>query len=217
MKTHDIDSIFKKTVDESANFYDIEANQAKGRIWKHVQTQKENRPSLVLIRLLAAACILLLISTSVATLSFIKAKRSMRTLVEANNTLMKNATASPPNSFAVKEPMTAARSNSTDTIYIEKKVVVSKPVLKTIQVVDTVYVKQIEYVEKEHSPELLTANEHSLVPDSQGQKKEKLYETEILIRNNESIKPKKRKKLQLKFGGNNNPTNNGTLAFTTKL
>ena len=38
METHNIDSIVKKVVDESMNFYDMEANKAKKRIWRQVSS-----------------------------------------------------------------------------------------------------------------------------------------------------------------------------------
>ncbi len=217
METNNIDSIIKKAIEASGNFYGVEANKSKDKIWKHVQRQKQSHPRLILLRFLTASCILLLISTSVITISLVKTKKSMKTLVEVNSILKKKATVNNQNTSAEKKPVTAANVNSPDTIYIEKIRTASKPVIKTIQVVDTVYVKQIVYVEKEQHPELLTTNENSMVMDSTYQKNTNNYETNILISNRESVKQEKRKRIQIKFGGNKVQTSEGRLAFTAKL
>lgn len=217
METHNIDLFIKKAIDESANFYDIEANKAKEKIWKHVQLQKQNHHRPILIRSLVAACILLFISTSVISLSLIKTKKTIKTLVELNNTLKDYTIESNQNTLTKKEPVIAANANSPDTVFIEKNVVVSKPVIITKQIIDTVFIRQIVYVEKEQAQETLTAIENSYPTDSIFQSNANNYETEILISNNEKVKREKGKKIQIKFGGNKDQTSSGTLAFTTEF
>jgi hypothetical protein len=217
METHNIDSIIKKAIDDSGNFYDHEANKAKERIWKQVQFKKQNPPRLILLRSLVAACILLFVSTSVIYISFIRTKETIKTLVELNSTLMNNSTANVQNSKPVKEPLTATNYNSPDTIFIEKKAIVTNPIIITKHIIDTVYIRQIVYVEKEMTSELLASVKNSIIADSSYQKNEKNYETEILIRNNELPKKEKGRRIQIKFGGNKNQLKNGILAFTARL
>jgi len=217
METHDIDSMVKKVVDESMNFYDVEANKAKERIWKQVKLQRQSYPRFILVRLLVAACMLLFISTSIITIAYIKTYNSIKTLTELNSNLKNNATVNDQNPFLIKEPEIASNIKSVDTIYIERKVIVSKPVNITKHVIDTVYISKIVYVEKEQVQKLLTDNENCIASDNDNQLPPNNYETKILISNNELINMDKRKKLQIKFGGNRDQVNNGRLAFIVKL
>jgi transcriptional regulator of met regulon len=217
METHNIDSIIKKVIDESVNYYAPEADLAKERIWKKVQFQKRGNISLVLLRLLVAACILLFLSTSVISISYFRTKKSIKTLAQLNCTLINNAKAHDKIALEMNESVYTPYFKSNDTIYIEKKVTVSKPVIITKQVTDTVYVRQIVYVKNEQTPELLTKNENSFYSDYNIQNSPALYETKILISNNESNKQERRKKIQIRFGGHNEQPGDGTLAFTTKF
>jgi hypothetical protein len=217
METHNIDSIIKKVIDGSMNFYDMEANKAKERIWKQVKFQQQKHPRLILLRFLVAACILLFISTSIISIAYIKTNKSIKTLAELNSALKNNSTVNDQNTLNIKEPVTASNIKSTDTIYIERKVIVSKPVNIIKYVIDTVYISKIAYVKKEQTQKLFTGNENNITIDSNFQTHTNNYETKILISNNEIIKQGKRKKLQFKFGGNKDQIDNGTLAFSAKL
>jgi hypothetical protein len=217
METHNIDSMVKKVVDESMNFYDLEANKAKERIWDQVKLQRQNPPRLILVRSLVAACILFFISTSIISIAYIKTNKSIKTLAELNSALKNNATVNDQNTFNIKEPVIASNIKSTDTIYIERKVIVLKPVNITKHVIDTVYISKIIYVEKEQAQILLTDNENLITTNSNNQTHTNNYATSILISNNELIKKEKRKKLQIKFGGNKDQINNGKLSFIVKL
>lgn len=215
METHDIDSIFRKAIHESGNFYDSEANDAKERIWNEVQGQKQSKP--FLFRLLVAACILLFFSTTVISISNIRNRTHINSLVELNKKL-EDAAAKNNNKPAInKESAIAANVRFTDTIYIEKKVIVNKPIVTTQRITDTVYIKQMVYIEKEQTPELLTTIEIKNSPDPTTQTTESHQETEIIISNNEPVNKKKRRKLQIKFGGNKNQASSETLAFNRKL
>jgi len=217
METHNIDSMVKKVVDESMNFYDLEANKAKERIWDQVKLQRQNHPRFILVRSLVAACILFFISTSIISIAYIKTNKSIKTLAELNSALKNNATVNDQNTFNIKEPVIASNIKSTDTIYIERKVIVLKPVNITKHVIDTVYISKIIYVEKEQAQILLTDNENLITTNSNNQTHTNNYATSILISNNELIKKEKRKKLQIKFGGNKDQINNGKLSFIVKL
>ncbi len=215
METHHIDSIIKKAINESEGFYDIEANNAKERIWNKIQKQKQVQP--LFIRLLVAACILLFMGISLILISNIKARNKINTLVEINSSLKNEAIKINSNVLNKKESKITTNVNLPDTVYIEKKVIVTVPLITTKQITDTVYIKQIVYVEKEYKQELLTVNENAYKKDSVFQSINNDYKTEILISNNESIKKEKRNNIKFKFGGNKDQINSGTSAFITKL
>ena len=220
MELHDIDSIFKKVVDGSSNYYDAEAHLAKASIWQQVQVKKKVQLSPILFRLLVAACILLLLCTTTLSISFFKARKSMQTLVETNDALKNNLTGNSQNALAAKavSPIVKANAHSTDTVYREKKVIVYQSVMSTVKIVDTVYVKQLVYVEKESSPEITASKKNSATADSLAPKSgQKNYKKEILITDNTSIQKNKKSKIQIRFWGSKNQENNGTLAFSTKL
>ena len=118
MEKHKLDSLIKKALNESDNFYDSEAISAKNRIWNHIHPQKQVKP--LFIRLLAAASILLLIGLSVVSFSNMRYKSTINKLVESN-TLLKNDLLLNNQKLLTKEE-TAVTSNrhSVDTIYVEK-------------------------------------------------------------------------------------------------
>ena len=217
METHPIDSIIKKAISESENFYNTEANNAKDRIWNQVQLRKQSQPKPLLFRLLAAACILLFISTSLIAISYIKDRNTINTLVELNNSLKNKVAINNKKEIINKKTIISSNFNASDTVYVEKKVIVNNTVISSKQITDTVYIKQIVYVEKEPAPAILTTTEKSGSTDAIGQKSTSNFEAEILINNNESVKKEKKNKIQIKFGGNKNQINSGNLAFNKEF
>lgn len=216
METHKIDSIIKKAINESENHYDSEANIAKERIWNHIQLQKQNQSKQSLLRFLAAASILLFIGLSIITISNIRNRNTINTLVELNFKLKNEALISNKNNLR-QESIIASNVNIHDTIFIEKKVIKYTPLITAKQITDTVYIQQIVYVEKEHEPALVISNENNSSKDSIPRTIGNNYKSEIIISNKESLKAEKGKKFQIKFGGNIDHINSGTLAFTTNL
>lgn len=216
MKTDNIDSEIKKIINGFDDYYDREAAKSKERIWQQVQLKKKSRSRVFLLRALAAACILLLIISFVVTNENIKANRKINVLVGLNNTLQAQINTNKANTLKQNKLLAATNINLPDTIYIEKKVLVSKPVVQTKQFVDTVYIERKVVVEKEQPKEREIAN-NNISTDTGSQVTTISHETQILIRGSEQIKQKKGRKLQFKFGGNRNQPNEGTLAFTTEL
>lgn len=217
METHNIDSSVKKIVDGSADYYDADANAAKGRIWKNVQRREQGHKNMFLLRTLAAACILLLLITSAITVSLLSTKKTVKSLSEMNRALLQNSIRKDHILLSAKEPVARADNNIRDTVYIEKKVPVPEPVIKTIKVVDTVYVRQIVYVEKEHTPDDLAAVTERSVSDSGTQIKAGNYETVFLIGDHETDKPKKRIRLLFRLGENKDQPVDRSLAFSTRF
>ena len=213
MKKHKIDSLIKNAVNESDNFYDSEAINAKERIWNHIQPQKQVKP--IFPWLLAAASILLFVGLSVVTFYNIKYKSTINTLVESNTLLKNDLSISKQNLLTKKETVATAYRQTTDTVYIEKKIVEYKALVTTQRITDTVYVKQIVYVEKEQDANLIAVNENSSSSDSSSKTIEDNYQSDIIISSNDAIEKKKSKKMRIKFGGNRTQIKEGTLAFRT--
>lgn len=216
MKTHNIDSVFKKAIEESEDFYSTEANASKERIWNNVQHKERKPVPLIVFWSLVAACIILFFSTTIITISNFNAKDQIKSLVEINGDLKKEVLSKNQELIEKKEPENIAFNNSSDTIYIKKEVIVSKPIVTTKIIVDTVFIDQIVYVEKETPTELLALNDSTNPKDSSSQIIGDSYETKILIRNRGKGENEKKKKFRIKFGGNKDQTNNGTLALTKR-
>ena len=214
MEKHKIDSLIKNAINESDNFYDSEAVNAKERIWNQIQPQKQVKQ--LFPWLLAAASILLFVGLSVVTFYNIKYKATINTLVESNTLLKNNLLLNKQNLLANKEVIGASERQITDTIYIEKKVIEYKPLVTTKHITDTVYVKQIVYVEKEQDASLIAVNENASSSDSGTKIINNNYESEIIISNNEAVEKKKVKGIKIKFGGNRSQNREGTLALRTK-
>jgi len=213
MEEHKIDSLVKKALNKSENFYDAEAIKAENRIWNQIHPQKQVKP--LYIRFLAAASILLFIGLSAVTLYNMKQKSAINELVESNVLLQKDLMIYKQNSLVTKEPIVASYKPATDTIYIEKQVH-QKPLVTTQYIIDTVYIKQIIYVEKEPEVNLITVNDTPSSLDSSSIRIKNNYQSDIIISNNESAKKKKPKKMKIKFGGNRSQNRKGALALTTK-
>jgi hypothetical protein len=217
METNKIDSFFRKSINESEDYYAVEANVAKERIWDQVQSEKKQKGIPLFFRLLAAACILLFISTAVLFVTNLKTQKKINSLIELNTELNVKIAENDKGISIKNESPTAVSIISPDTVFIEKKVVVTNTVVQKEQVIDTVYIQQIVYVEKEFSPEPILAIENSLLVDSAAQTIAENYETEILISKPEAAIKEKRKKIKLKFGGNQNPGNDGKIALSSKF
>ena len=213
MEKHKIDSLIKNAVNESDNFYDSDAINARERIWNHIQPQKQVKP--LFPWLLAAASILLFVGLSVVTFYNIKYKSTINTLVESNTLLKNDLSISKQNLLTKKETLATAYRQTTDTVYIEKKIVEYKALVTTQRITDTVYVKQIVYVEKEQDANLIAVNENSSSSDSSSKTIEDNYQSDIIISSNDAIEKKKSKKMRIKFGGNRTQIKEGTLAFRT--
>jgi|GEM_PF-2090703 len=217
MDTHKIDSIFRKAVEQSTNFYDAEAEKAKEKIWQQILPNRKVITMPLLIRSLAAACILLLVCTTAISVSLIKAKKTIQVLAEANQSLKNDLDVQGKKTVAMQTPEPQASVHSTDTLYIEKEVVVYQQVVEKESVVDTVFVEQLVYAGQTQNPETAVAANSKDETDSGNQSSMQVQEKEIMISNNESLKLEKRKRFQIRFGGEKNQEDNVPLAFTVKL
>ena len=142
MEKHKLDSLLKNAINESNDFYDSDAELAKERIWNKIKPQKKVIP--LFYRLLAVASILLLILLSVSTYSNLHYKSSIKELVETNKQLKLDKN----NLLSKNETSLIIAKSKKDTVYIEKKSSNTEPVVTTKYITDTVYLKEIVYIEK---------------------------------------------------------------------
>ncbi len=217
METNKIDSIFKKSIVESEDYYETEANNAKSRVWSQVQHQNKKKYMPILFRLLVAACILLFISTSFLLVSNIDTRNKIDVLIALNADMKKKAAMVAENGLINEELLIAANLNSADTVTIIKKEFVTKTIIQKELITDTVYIQQTVYVENELLDESITAIDKSIPTDSTYQIIVDNYEKEILINNTKTSKKKNKKKFRLKFGGNQDSGNGGAIALSSKL
>jgi hypothetical protein len=217
METNNIDSIFRKAVEQSPDFYEAEAERSKEKIWKQLQSNRKVIAMPLLIRSLVAACVLLILCTTAISVSLIKAKKTIQTLAEANNSLKNDLEVHGKTTVALQTPVQQASVQTTDTLYIEKEVIVYQQVVEKERVVDTVFVEQLLYVGQRQNPETAVAAKSNAETDSGYQSSMQVQEKEIMISNNESLKLEKRKRFQIRLGGGKNQEDNVPLAFTVKL
>ncbi len=213
MKTHNIDSAIQKAIHESEDFYSLEANSAKDRIWNNIQIKKQNHPKLIFFRLLSAACILLFIGITAFTVIVINYRNKINTLIEVNKTLKLEAN----KNISKLKQLGSTEINENDTIFIREKILVSQPLVITKNITDTVYVQQITYIEKDPTNESTTLNQSKNPLDLALQTTENIYKTEIFISNNEPLKQEKKNRFRIRFGGAKDQLNNEISGFTTKL
>jgi len=210
---HNIDSEIKKVIDESADFYDSDSDQSKGRIWQQVQLQQQKSDKPIWIRILAAACILLFISTSVIAILNRQAEQKIASLVELNSSLQHQI----QKASILQQPSETNTGTVADTVYVEKTIPVYKAVIKTERITDTVYIERKVYIENELSQEFITASYDSNADDISPKLTAENYDTHILISSSDEVKQKKERKLQIRFGGSRNQSSKGNAALVAEL
>lgn len=217
MEPHNIDSHFRKTVDESAGYYEREADQSKNRVWQQIQSGNRKQANFLLYRLLIAACVLLLFCTGILAILLFREKKSVRILAEANRSFKNESVHhSAPRST---ENISSATSQTVkhDTVYIHKNVIVNKLNNTVEKQVDTIFIHQTIYTEREPAPELITVIQNPVKNESQQPAQLQNTDREIVISNKQGRKEKKKGKLLFKLGGNNTPDGNGSTAFSVNL
>jgi hypothetical protein len=245
MEEQKIDSLFKKSINESGDFYANDAEKAKERVWNQVKTKKQVFP--LFYRILAVASILLLIFLSVITYSNMKYKATVNELVESNKELKKDnqiLRKTIKNSIVDSKPII-------DTVWIESKNPQPEPIVITQSIKDTVYLKEIVYVEKNKGTDIIVQNKNTTnpnsvskpkldelisnhvdsknnvveneilasIPSTSGEQVETNFKKEIIIKNDKtSNKQKKRKrKFRIKFGGSKSKSQNDGIALSTRI
>ena len=186
METNNIDSLIKKVIDESSDFYTQQANAAKNSIWQQVQTPAKKRSGLFLIYSLAAACVTLLILSSILGLSLINSKKS-------SDSINKNTFSCLVADYSKRkvfddDSMNNNMAVSVDTIYILKTQIVYQPVEVLSYNIDTVYIPQIIYETIMIKNDSLVANESDLNTFTDNKNDVPVNNNEIIISNNDSDK-----------------------------
>jgi len=217
MEPHNIDSIFRKTVNDSDGYYEFEADKSKGSIWQQIQTGKKNRAFPILFRLLVAACILLLFCTTLLAILLFREKKSVRMLAEAKRIIKTESSLPSPRTEPVKVAAVSTHAFSPDTVYIKRNVTVYQPLVKMEKQVDTIYITQVVYKERELNPEMSTASQNNSGKESVYPVPGQSAGKEILISNKQTRNAEKKGKFLLKLGGSNSSAGNGSLAFTVNL
>lgn len=211
MDSQNIDRIIREKLDSSDNRYDAQANEARERIWDRIQEKPRRKIPLLLVTL-AAACAALLLVSSVLTVSLVRARKTTSLQAQTINQLKADP--------GVKSPAVQDNSNDgnmvtaarTDTVFVVKEKIVTIPATVVQAPADTVYIRQIVYREKEEEP----VNNPAPKVNSPREEASSAKSTEILISNgNKPVKDKGRK-FRIRFGGENEQTNNGNLALTTR-
>ncbi|MBK7174992.1 MAG: hypothetical protein IPH84_17600 [Bacteroidales bacterium] len=217
MEPHNIDAHFRKTVDESAGYYEIEADQSKNRIWQQIHPGNKKQAPFLLYRLLIAACILLLFCSGTLAILLFREKNSVRFLAESNRSIKTETLHHQIAKPAEKPSSATSQTVKTDTVYIQRNVIVYKQKNTVEKQVDTVFIHQTIYTEREPVTELITVMQNPVKNEPPQSYQIQNTNREIVISNKQGRKEKKKGKLLFKLGGNNSPEGNGSTAFTVNL
>lgn len=217
MEPHNIDSHFRKTINESAGYYEIEADQSKNRIWQQIQYGNKKQAPLLLYRLLIAACVLLLFCSGTLAILLFREKNSVRLLAESNKSLKTESLHHPVAQPTEKPSSSASQTVKNDTVYIQKNVIVYQQKNTVEKQTDTVFIHQTIYTEREPVTEIVTVLQNPVNNEPAHHILMQNTNREIVISNKQSRKEKKKGKFLFKLGGNNSPEGNGSSAFTLNL
>lgn len=217
MDMQKIDSIVKKVIEESNDYYNGEAAKVKGKIWEHVQAKKLNRSNRMLVRLLAAACIVFFLTTVFLSFTLVRTKNSEKNLVALNNHLTGLLAEKNEKIFDQESKISLAQNNLKDTVYVVKKEMVYHPVEKIQRITDTVYVQRTVINEKVPAKESLVAEKNDNVSATTIDNAPTNYNTEILIRRNEPKNVKKKWRIRFRFGADRDQVDSKSFALTAEL
>ena len=211
-----IDSIVRKVIEESKDYYNDEAAKVKGKIWEHIQSKKQDRPNRVLVHSLLAACIVLLLTTVFLSFTLVRSKNSEKILIALNNNLSDKLAVNNKITINKRNKSNPIKENPNDTVYLVKKEIIYQPVERISRITDTVYVQKKTDSIKVASKELLIAENHK-ISKSTVDNEPHFYNTEVVIRKNVSGQEKKKKKIRFRFGGDRDQSENKTFTLSAKL
>lgn len=206
MDKQKIDHIFKNKVLDAKNHYSSNAYEAKDRIWQKVNVNKKNKHYSI-IRLLVAACVILLFLSFGLLISNYSTKKSYSYLLTATEELSNKTKEQAKLLSKLEKNEYSVKEYSRDTVYVVNNKIVYKTIEKTRLIKDTVLIKQIEIVEKiVDSENLISHNESSSD-----------FCNQIILIDNKNQKISNKKKFRVKFWGNMEQSSFESLAISTKL
>ena len=124
MDKHKLDSDIKALFEHTNNYYEALALEGKSRVWDKVQHRNSKKYSALLVRVLAIACILLLLITSGLYVTLLNSKKTNQKLAEKNS---KNES----QLSSLKIQSSSEQIHTTDTVFVTKKEYVNQPVIVT--------------------------------------------------------------------------------------
>ncbi len=192
MDKQSIDSDIRKLLEESVDYYDAQANEAKDRIWGEIQKSGQKNQPALLVRILAIACtLLILISTGLSVLYF-RSNRIVLAMKEHNAQM---------NNYNIKllEKQLSDEQKRTDTIVITQKEYIDKPVFITEKVVDTIYMKETVYVPVEVPADSGTVLKPETFAYEASMDDTLSYTSEVIIRNMNNRRPAKNRKMKFRL------------------
>lgn len=212
MKTNDIDSWFKSTVESNQDFYNEQADNAKLLIWQTVQKGVNKNSSRYLIISLSAACVCLIALSSILWLKLQSATNIYQPVATSSLKFSHKQNIESSSTKAITQNKSDKKQ---DTVYIYKQQIFYQPIETTLYKTDTVFIT--EYIETSIDHSTSNTNIVEIEPEN---------ETSTFLPNNKNIifssvaSQQKSKTKRFKFGfgsGSTADVNSGTLAITTKL
>lgn len=209
MNAHNIDESFKHIINESSDFYSKSAWESKAKVWESIQSKK-NKQRNQIVKILAAACFTLLITSSYFLISHFSKKQDLNLHTQTINKLENKLNATENVIQQQQSQLALLQEQKQDTIYIDKEKIEYKTRIQTVKLTDTIYQERIVYIEKE-----LSEDTKLLATKATENKADQPDSYVFYQANNEQIKP--HKTLKFKFGGNSKKNENRSLALRSNF
>lgn len=193
-----IDSEIKRILEESKDFYDPRADMAKDRIWSEIQKNRPVRKQTILIRILAIACVLLSIFSSVLMDSLSASRKSLNSLTQkskASEDLLNEEV------IQLNRQIAVLNQKENDTVVITKKEreIVYRPQIKREIITDTVYVRELVYLEADTKEAPSQFSEARALSYNTVYHDTLLYNTEFKIKQSNTKPQKLKRKFNIRF------------------
>ena len=190
------DKEIKRKLEESKDFYNPQALNAKEKIWSEVQKGKSNNRQKMLIRILSAACILLLLISSILSISLHRTNNLKTEIAEQNRVsqLKYNQI-----SLQLNNKNSSISQNKIDTVFIKKTKIVQQPVIITKTLTDTVYLREVVYQYVNQKKDSVLPEKTIEIENVPSLSDKSPYNTEFRIINTKSEPKQNKQKLRIRL------------------
>lgn len=192
MDKHKLDSDIKAIFESSNNYYEAMAQQAKARIWENIQQNEQKKYPAHLIRILAIACILLILLSSGLSVSLLNSRSTLQRITDKNSYTEKQLS-------KFMDQSTAERIHVIDTVVVTEKEYIDRPVFVTQTLTDTVFIKEIVYMPEDVIQHTISEDNTPEMTYEASIKDTLSFTSEVLIRNMHMKEPAREPKLKIKL------------------
>lgn len=192
MDKHKLDSDIKAIFENSKDYYEPMAQQAKARIWENIQQNEKKKYPAYLLRILAIACILLILLSSGLSLSLLNSRRTLQRITDKNSYTEKQLS-------KFMDQSIAERIHVIDTVVVTEKEYIDRPVFVTQILTDTVFIKEIVYMPEDVKQNIISEDNTPVMNYEAAIKDTLSFTSEVLIRNMHMKEQAREPKMKIKL------------------